>query len=67
MLLVGILVELTVDEAVDVAGLINLVGVVLLEIAFIPLAVSLWRRADRVGAGAATVAPSSLDPATTTP
>ena len=64
MLLVGILVELTIDEAVYVAGFINLVGVVLLEIAFIPLAVSLWRRAARIGDAAATVAPSGLDPAT---
>jgi hypothetical protein len=64
LLLVGILVELAVDEAIDEAGLINLAGVVLLEIAFIALAVSLWRRAARIAHATATVAPSGLDPAT---
>jgi hypothetical protein len=64
LLLVGILVELAVDEAIDEAGLINFGGVVLLEIAFIALAVSLWRRAARVGDTAAAMAPSGLDPAT---
>jgi len=64
LLLVGIVVELAVDEAVYAAGLINFVGVVLLEIAFIPLAVSLWRRAARVGHATSSVTPSGLDPAT---
>ena len=66
LLLVGILVELAVDEDIDVAGLVNLAGVVLLEIAFVALAVSLWRRAARVAHLTATIAPSSLDPATAT-
>ena len=36
----------------------------LLQIAFIGLAVSLWRRAARSHDAAATVAPAGLDPAT---
>ena len=64
LLLVGTLLELAVDEDIEVAGLINLAGVVPIEIAFIALAVSLRRRAARVGDAAATVAPSGLDPAT---
>jgi hypothetical protein len=63
LLLVGTLLELAVDEVPDVAGLINLAGVLPIEIAFIAMAVSLWRRAARVGDSAATVAPSGLDPA----
>ena len=66
LVLVGILGGLAVDEAIDVAGLVNLAGVVPLEIAFVALAVSLWRRAARVAHLTATIAPSSLDPATAT-
>ena len=62
LLLVGLLVELAVAEAV--AGLLVYAGFVLFQIALIALAVSMWRRATRVGDAAATVAPSGLDPAT---
>lgn len=48
------------------AGLLNLAGVVPLEIAFVALAVSLSRRAAQVTHLTATIAPSSLDPATAT-
>jgi hypothetical protein len=64
LLLVGTLAEMGVDEAPDVAGLINLAGVFPIEIAFISLAVSLWRRAARVGEAATTLASPGLDPAT---
>ena len=60
LVLVGILVELAASEA----GLMVFAGNVVFQIALIALAVSMWRRAARVGDAAATVAPSGLDPAT---
>ena len=61
LVLVGLLGGLAVSEAV---GLLVYAGIVLFLIALIALAVSMWRRANRVGDAAAIVAPSGLDPAT---
>ena len=61
LVLVGLLGGLAVSEA---AGFLVYAGFVLFLIALIALAVSMWRRADRVGDAAATMAPSGLDPAT---
>ena len=47
-------------------GLLLYAGYLLFLIALIALAVSMWRRANRVGNVAAMMAPSGLDPATAT-
>ena len=60
LVLVGLLGGLTVSEA---ASFLVYAGFVLFLIALIALAVSMWRRANRVDTAAATMAPSGLDPA----
>ena len=60
LVLVGLLGGLAVSEA---GGFLVSCGIALFLIALVALAVSMWRRAARVG-DATTVAPSGLDPAT---
>ncbi len=60
LVLVGLLGGLAVSEA---AGFLVYAGFVLFLIALIALAVSMWRRANRVRDAAVTMAPSGLDPA----
>jgi hypothetical protein len=60
LMLVGLLGGLAVSDA---ASVLIYAGFVLFMIALIALAVSMWRRANRVRDAAVTMAPSSLDPA----
>ena len=59
LVLVGLLGGLAVSEA---AGFLVYAGFILFLIALIALAVSMWRRANRVRDAAVTMAPSGLDP-----
>jgi hypothetical protein len=60
LVLLGLLGQLAAFDAF----LLLYAGIILFLIALIALAVSMWRRANRVGHATATMAPSGLEPAT---